>query len=248
LKEVSRKLKELLRVHVQEQIVPPLRSAMGNVVSGLAIDASDDGEKVWVRYRSVYDDHGGYLREGVLLEFGGRNITEPSEQHRVTPYVATVASALEFPSPTIEVLSGARTFWEKATMMHVECNRGEFRTGAERLSRHWYDASRLADHDVGKRALMDRALLEDVVKHKKAFFNAAYADYDRCRSGGMKLVPAEEGCAALRSDYEKMKEAGMFFGNVPSFDDILARLRELESVINAGPPGAAILPADAAAR
>jgi len=37
---------------------------------------------------------------------------------------------------TSVLLSPARTFWEKATLMHVECQRDEFRTGAERLSRH----------------------------------------------------------------------------------------------------------------
>lgn len=38
----------------------------------------------------------------------------------------------------------------------------------------------LADHIHGQAALADRALLADVVKHKKVFYNASYANYDAC--------------------------------------------------------------------
>jgi len=41
---------------------------------------------------------------------------------------------------------------------------------ANRLSRHWSDVAVLADHDIGKKSLSDRALLADVVNHKKVFF------------------------------------------------------------------------------
>lgn len=51
------------------------------------------------------------------------------------------------------VLSPARTFWEKATLIHVECQRGEFRASAARLSRHWYDFAMLGDQIHGQAAL-----------------------------------------------------------------------------------------------
>jgi hypothetical protein len=116
--------------------------------------------------------------------------------------------------------------------MHVECQRGEFRTGADRLSRHWYDLAMLADLAHGQAALADRALLIDVVKHKKVFYNASYANYDACVAGQFRLIPDDAAMASLRDDFQRMIDAGMFIGEPPEFARILKRLRELELLLN----------------
>jgi hypothetical protein len=41
----------------------------------------------------------------------------------------------------------------------------------------------MADQAHGQAAVADRALLADVVKHKKVFYNASYANYDACLVG-----------------------------------------------------------------
>ena len=56
-------------------------------------------------------------------EFGGRNTTEPMERHVVAPYVAGHTVDLFFPTAEIPVLAGERTFWEKATLIHVDNKR-----------------------------------------------------------------------------------------------------------------------------
>jgi hypothetical protein len=168
----------------------------------------------------------------VLIEFGGRNITEPNEEHVVRPDIAEHVAELEFPQPAVSVLSPTRTFWEKATLIHVECQRVEFRTGAERLSRHWYDLAMLADLAHGQAAVADRDLLADVVKHKKVFYNASYANYEACLAGQIKLIPEDTALAALRDDFQRMIGAGMFIGEPPAFDAIVDRLRDLETTIN----------------
>ena len=175
---------------------------------------------------------GDYLGNSVLIEFGGRNITEPYAEHNVEPDIAQHLTGLTFPCSTVRVLSPARTFWEKATLMHVECQRNEFRASAQRLSRHWYDLAMLADRDHGRMAIQDRALLEDVVKHKKAFYNAGYANYDACLVGQLRLIPEDEMLIALRDDFHRMISAGMFIGEPPTFETIVDSLRELETIIN----------------
>jgi len=163
------------------------------------------------------------------------NLTRPG--HEISPDMVPLLKELEFPKARVQVLSPVRTFWEKATLIHVECNREEFRTGAERLSRHWYDLAMLARHPVGKSALAQRALLDDVVKHKKVFFSAAHARYDKCLTGGLRLVPGEDFVRNLRADFEAMVSAGMFYGEEPpTFGEIIKRLRELERAINVGKP------------
>jgi hypothetical protein len=197
---------------------------------GVEIDAS--GEKLSIVYPSALGDSGDYLRDAVILEFGGRNTTDPNVPHVVAPDIAAELSELAFPKANVAVLAAERTFWEKATLIHVECNREEFRESAERLSRHWYDLSVLASQEIGASAIQDRPLLEDVVKHKKVFFHASYANYDACLTGGMRLVPPDEMLEALKTDYQKMIDAGMFYEAPTPFDEIVNTLAALEKTIN----------------
>lgn len=103
---------------------------------------------------------------------------------------------------------------------------------ANRLSRHWSDVAVLADHDIGKRSLSDRALLADVVKHKKVFFYTAHANYDACLAGELRLAPEGPLLDALNADFGQMIKNGMFDVAPPGFDKIVSRLKALEREIN----------------
>lgn len=115
--------------------------------------------------------------------------------------------------------------------MNPVCGR-PLRQDSSRQSRHWYDLDRLAQSDIGTRALADRDLLADVVKVKKVFFNSSTADYDACLSGGLRLVPTGDSLAALERDYSQMCDAGMILDEPPDFEDIIARLGTLAGAIN----------------
>ena len=80
---------------------------------------------------------------------------------------------LQFPEATVRVLLPSRTFWEKATLIHVACNRGDPKLDADRPSRHWHDLAVLAEHNIGKIAILDRELLQDIVEHKNVFSRAS---------------------------------------------------------------------------
>lgn len=103
---------------------------------------------------------------------------------------------------------------------------------ANRLSRHWSDLAVLADHDIGRRSVSDRALLADVVKHKKVFFYAAHANYDACLAGELRLAPEGPLLDAVNADYGQMIKNGMFDVEPPGFDNIVSRLKALEREIN----------------
>jgi hypothetical protein len=125
-----------------------------------------------------------------------------------------------------------RTFWEKATLIHVECQRPELRLGSDRLSRHWYDLARLADHEIGRKALTDIVLLRDVLHIKETFYRSSISRYDLCLSGQLRLVPQAGLLEALRQDYQAMQNAQMFYGAVLSFAEVVERLTVLEQEIN----------------
>lgn len=198
------------------------------------IEIVDKEEAIRVNYPSALGGSakGRYLTESVLMEFGGRNTTQPMERHVVSPYISGHTVDLFFPTAEVSVLAGERTFWEKATLIHVECNRDDFEARVSRKSRHWYDLVKLAAHAVGARALADPALLVDVVKHKKVFYHSAKANYDDCLQGRLQLVPPERSRRALEEDYQKMIDEGMFEGVPPSVTDLLDRISDLEKKVN----------------
>jgi hypothetical protein len=234
LKKFSEDLKSSVRDHVHSDVAPHFQRMLAAEFDADAfrLEVNEDGEQLRVHYPTVLEVPRDYVGNSVLIEFGGRNITEPNEEHVVRPDIAEHVAELEFPQPTVSVLSPARTFWEKATLIHVACQHKEFRTGAERLSRHWYDLAMLADLVHGKAAVADRGLLADVVKHKKIFYNARYANYDACLAGQLRLIPENAALVTLRDDFQRMIGAGMFIGEPPAFDAIVDRLRALEAAIN----------------
>jgi hypothetical protein len=71
-----------------------------------------------------------------------------------------------------------------------------------------------------------------VVNHKKVFFTG-YANYEACHTGGLRLLPDQRLLEAVGNDLRAMIDAGMFYGERPSFDRIVERLQALEREINA---------------
>jgi len=225
-----------LAEHLQSVVAPYLRETLASQYRGEPpiVIVDEGGEKLTISIRSQFAGAGNYVRDGVLLEFGGRNVIEPHQQHLIRPYLFGHVNTLELPSATIDVLAPERTFWEKATLIHAECNgRDAAIKGVDRLSRHWYDLSRLADHDIGAKALANRDLLINVVDTKKVIYRSAKAQYDDCTSGRMRLIPDGALLGALHEDYGAMIAAGMFEGLARPFDEIIARLEKLEQAINA---------------
>lgn len=234
IRRFSDRLKSSVDGYVRTVVGPALEAAAGRLPAPgrHTVRIGEDGERVWFAYPSAVENPLGYLAREVLLEFGGRNVIDPNERHEIVPDIAALTEDLDLPAAAVTVLSPARTFWEKATLIHVECHRRRLAAGPERLSRHWFDLACLARHDAGRAALADRALLEDVVRHKTVFFNAGYANYDRCLDGRLRLVPDDDRIAGLRSDYGAMRTAGLIGGDAPVFEALIDRLRTLEAEIN----------------
>ena len=233
-KQFSDRLKSYVLAYATEVVVPYLESELAKLPTAEqhTVELDDGGEKIWVTYPSVVEGTDEYIRSQVLIELGGRNVIDPNETHIVSPYIAELTQGLVYPSSEVVVLSPERTFWEKATLIHVECNRGKLRESAERLSRHWYDLVMLSAHPAGQSAVENRELFEEVVRHKKVFFHTGYANYDACLDGRLKLLPETDTLESLRADYEKMVGAGMMYSTPPSFGEIIDSIRYLERRVN----------------
>lgn len=223
-------LKESMKDYIKTVILPYLEMEIQNESNApISIILGSNRDTLEINYQSVCDSTVKYIKSSVFLEFGARNAIEPNKIHKIIPYIATEIPTLNFPVATPNVLIAERTFWEKVTLIHVECNRGEFKKNADRLSRHWYDLVMLFQSPLGKSAIQDKSLLEDVVKHKKVFFNTSYANYDECLLGNCNLIPNHKQTAKLKADYEEMISSNMFYGEPLSFKEILNQIERLKS-------------------
>ncbi|MBX9743248.1 MAG: nucleotidyl transferase AbiEii/AbiGii toxin family protein, partial [Chthoniobacterales bacterium] len=108
--------------------------------------------------------------------------------------------------------------------------KGELRHGGQRVSRHYYDVFQLAKSDLGKQALENKALGIDCARHAQLFFYSASFDLEHAVPGTLTIVPPVAMMSTLQRDYQAM--SGMIFGEVPSFEEILQSLANLEESIN----------------
>jgi predicted nucleotidyltransferase component of viral defense system len=234
LKELSEEIKEKLCQYNKEKVKPYFEQCLGEQfdTTGYSIDLDSTGEKLNVNYLSAVQkeaDH--YIADRVLLEFGGRNITEPSEPHTVKTYLSKTMPDFALPEAKVSVLALTRTYWEKATLIHVACNRNEVK-GADRLSRHWYDLFRLSEHQEKLETEEALKLLKEVVEHKNMFFYTSWANYQACLEGGLRLVPEGELRKELMDDFQLMTKSGMFYRDPPDFDTILDKLNVIQERLN----------------
>ena len=233
LSRLTETLKAELPKYANAIIKPYFESELAKEFHGKEwkVDLESNGERLFIHYPSAIESS-GYMESNVLLEFGARNVAEPLETHTVKTYIAEQAKDISFPEAKVAVLALSRTYWEKATLAHVEYHRTEQRTSANRWSRHWYDLNQLSGDLDQICAEKSRDILNQVVKHKKDFFHHSFANYDDCIGGGLRLVPKADFQKLLAEDFESMIKAGMFYKEPPKFDVILERLQKVEDAIN----------------
>ena len=179
----------------------------------------------------------GYVLPRVLLEFGARATGEPAERKSITYDAAPFLAKIEFPTATPRVMLATRTFWEKATAIHIFCRQGRFR-GGDRFARHWYDIVRLDDAGIAGASIADRALAQEVANHKQLFFaekdEAGQAiSYSAAVGGGLLLAPRGEARTALAGDYARVVADGLILGEAPAFDALMQRCDDLAARANA---------------
>tara|TARA_R110001599_G_scaffold86669_1_gene232171 strand:- start:2264 stop:3133 length:870 start_codon:yes stop_codon:yes gene_type:complete len=220
--------------YAREAVLPYLNDQLQNYgcATECQLSVSDDGESIHINYPAIAAEAKGYLRDHVLVEFGGRNIIEPNAVHSIQPDIAEQFEGIAFPkAEQVVVLSPARTFWEKVTLIHAQCNK-PIPEGKDRISRHWYDLAMLLQHDVGATAKNDLELLNDVIALKSVFYNSGTAHYERCVTGELNLIPDKDNLARLKADYNAMESSGMLNGHLYPLGSIMADLAAFQEQVN----------------
>ncbi|MBU0638375.1 MAG: nucleotidyl transferase AbiEii/AbiGii toxin family protein [Planctomycetes bacterium] len=235
-------IKASARLFISNQLKAALDQAIEVALGGTAsadtwsttlADDDPDDQTILFHYPTI-EQPSAYVRPMVRLELGARGDPWPTVTGTIHPYAADVFPD-QFAQPDTRiplVVAPERTFWEKATILHMLHHQPVDKSPGPRMARHYYDTYRLAHHEFGRKALADTALLARVVEHKRLFFPRAWARYELAKPGSLKLTPPQQSRALLRTDYEEMAEE-MMFGEVPDFESVVAELERVEAAINA---------------
>ena len=228
----TRTIRARLEEWTREEALPTLSEGMTR--GGWPAKLRTAGDRVYVEYDPLFGDY-GFVRPEVVVEFGARSTGEPHEQRLVLCDAAGFLPNIRFPTARPSVMLPERTFWEKATAIHVFCRRRRHR--GDRLSRHWHDLVRLDDADYVERPLGDRELALSVARHKAIFFrerdvSGDWIDYVDAVSGRLQLVPERPLYDTLADDYRQMRRYGMLLEEAESFEDVMNRCAEIETRAN----------------
>ena len=231
-KAVRDRLPEWIATEVQ----PVLEAALARQkLVAMLEHGGADRDKLLLHYPAIKQGT-GYVSPVVTLEFGGRATGEP---HQVMPVACDMdghVDGVTFPIASPQVMSIARTFWEKATATHVYCAQGRIR--GERYARHWHDLAAIMRSAHFDAVIGDRAVARAVADHKSYFFSekdtgGEVIDYVAAVEGALQIVPEGAARAALASDYAKMLEDEVMVGDALPFDALMQACIELAARANA---------------
>lgn len=230
-KAVRHRLPNWIMTHIQ----PAIEAALAKEGLQARLEqGGKDNDKLMLHYPALTKGT-GYIAPVVTLEFGGRATGEPHEIHPVGCDIAEHLGEIDFPTASPQVMSLARTFWEKATAAHVFCAQGRLR--GERYARHWHDLAAISRSKHYVAAVSNHAVASAVAQHKSHFFiekdlDGKVIDYVAATTGKLKIVPDGDAKVALAKDYEAMLADEVMVGEALPFDALLEACTTIEKKIN----------------
>ncbi|OJX74305.1 nucleotidyl transferase AbiEii/AbiGii toxin family protein [Magnetospirillum sp. 64-120] len=226
-KRWSKAVRHRLPEWISGTVQPLLIDAIG--AQGVSATTRVEGEKLFIDYEAT-STGSGYVAPSVMLEFGARSTGEPASVRDVVCDAAGLVEGVTFPAASPRVMHAERTFWEKATAIHVFCLQGRLR--GERFARHWHDIVRLDDAGIASAAMSDRDLANAVARHKSMFFAEKAADgevidYEAAVGGKLQLAPGGAARTALAKDYARMVEDGLLLEDAEPFEALIERCADI---------------------
>lgn len=215
--EVRKRLPEWVEGSVQPIIAEALAA------EALAATIRVEGEKLFIDYEAATAGS-GYVAPSVMLEFGARSTGEPATLRDIACDASGLIEGVTFPTALPRVMHAERTFWEKATAIHVFCLQERLR--GDRFARHWHDVARLDEAGYAASAFADRDLANAVARHKTMFFaekapDRTPIDYVAAVNNGLRLVPTGDGLKALEEDYARMIDDGLLQDDAEPFEALM---------------------------
>ncbi len=222
-KEINEKTEKFLK----DELLPVLGKDFKDLGFEYSIGLMDR-QTILCKYPKIFESN--YLTQNIRLEIGSLAAWTPAINIDILPIIGETYPNVFEEMTSIRTVSAERTFWEKATILHHEANRVSSSPMPHRYARHFYDLYKIANSDFKDKALSDKDLLRKVTEFKMKFYPRKWARYEDVLNGKLRLVPDEYRFKEIEEDYKSMVE--MIYGDYPSFDVLITRLRKLEKEIN----------------
>lgn len=237
-KKQIKKLRKTSSLFVLEQLTPMICEEVQRegLHSFITVDAQPNGEgdntypeprQIYLHYKSVFDKALTYLRPDVVLEVSARSLIEPTEPIQIKSILGEHLPVLPLTDSVIHTAIPAKTFLEKAFLLHELFSVPRHGMIAEHKSRHLYDLYVMMNKDFAKKAVIDDILWESIRHHREIYTSVRDIDYTPDVRKRLRLIPREDILDTWRADYDAMKES-MIYGNKPSFDELLEGMSELQ--------------------
>lgn len=218
-------------VFLAEQFCPTIQAELSQELGCKANIYIDEKDKQTIIFAYPHLFTNSATLQVIRLEIGALAAWTPAKIAQIEPYTATYYPKVFVQKDTaILTVASERTFWEKATILHHEANRPERSEMPQRYSRHYYDLYRMSMTPVKEAAFAQVELLKTVVDFKMKFYPRAWAKYQEATPETLRLVPPEYRLDALAEDYANMRD--MLYGNIPSFEEVMKVIQNLEREIN----------------
>jgi len=227
-KKWSKVINSKLTAWTAERAVPAIKEGMER--AGFDVGVKVEESRVYVTYQPLFEGH-SFVKPQVMVDFGARSSGRPNLKCEIVCDAAAELPGLVLPTARAAVMSPERTFWEKATAVHVFCLQQRVR--GERFARHWCDLVELDRAGYCASSAQDRMTATAVARHKSLFFRendceGVPVDYIHAVSGNLCLIPGGDARDALASDYKRMRESGMLLDESETFEQLLEKCANLE--------------------
>ena len=240
-KKQLKSLRKQSSLYVKEVLATALQQGIERfgLSDQLHIEVEPDGEgeatypeprRIFIHYPSLVEEHQTYLRNVVVLEVGSRSLMEPTVSLQIHSLIETQFPTIQtsLATPAIITAAPAKTFVEKACLLHELFSVERESIPANRRSRHLYDLERMMDCDFAQQVVSDDALWAHVLHHRAVFTSMHNVDYSVDFRRHIVLCPPKRFLSEWAADYRQMCET-MIYGTKLPFAQLLSRIHTLEN-------------------
>ncbi len=231
-------LRKKSRRYILDTLAPQLQQALAHIglpdalveplveANGMAVATDADPTIINISYPSIADGHSDYVPTKVKLEISCLSMDVPFEQMHITTLISATYPEEDVDTDSIiPTVVPSRTFLEKAFLLNEEFQKTHPRS--LRMSRHLYDLEKLMDTPFARNALADKELYRTIVEHRRKFYHAGYADYDKDYPRSIHFVPPDSVVHEWHNDYRELVKS-FVYGTHLDFNELLLRLETLQ--------------------
>ena len=194
---------------------------------------TQDPVQIYIDYNSAFPSE-GYILPRVMLEITGRSFEEAVSETPIRSLLDERLPGNAFVSSPFMVVTvePERTFIEKVCLLHEEFNKTQGEIRCHRMSRHLYDLFMMCSKHVDEKVLANEYLFRGIVMHRFTYNRIDGVDYNTETPGHFNIVPSDVILDEWRKDYDEMKRDMIYSKQKPSFDEIIARIHQLNNQLN----------------